>query len=98
MGDQLVALESGEAIRGDAGEALVGLRLIERRVRLVQIRLGLGEAGAGLRQARARLGQRGARLAQLLIQLGRVDLGQGLPRRDAVADVDVALTDVAAGA
>ena len=98
MGDQPVVLEPGEALGGDAGEVFVRLRLIEARAGLVQSRLRLDEARPSLRQARARLGERRAGLAELLVQLGRVNLGQDLARRHAIADVDVALADVAAGA
>ena len=40
----------------------------------------------------------GLGLLDLLVQLGSFDLGQHLPFLDAVADIDVALADVAAGA
>ena len=98
MGDQLVALQLAEAVGGDLGEALVRLRLLEASARLVQVRLRLREARARLRETRARLRQRRASLAELLIELGRVDLGQRLAGRDAIADVGVAFADVAVGA
>ena len=41
--------------------------------------------------------QVGAGLPQLLVQLGRLDLGEELPLLDARADVDVQLLEVAAG-
>src|SRR5436309_607092 len=92
------ALELAEAVGGAPGEALVRLRLLEPGARLVQVRLRLREARAGLRETRARLGEGGACLAQLLVELRRVDLGEHLAGRDAVADVDDALADVAVGA
>src|SRR6266850_570980 len=72
--------------------------VIEAGVRLAEVGLRLGVAGASLRERRAGLGQRGARLAELLVELGRVDLGQHLAGRDGSADIDVALADVAVGA
>ena len=41
--------------------------------------------------------QRGLRLRDLVIELWRGDLGQKLPCLDAIADIDIALVDIAAG-
>ena len=41
--------------------------------------------------------ERGLGLRDLMIELGRRDLGQKLACLDAVADIDIALVDIAAG-
>ena len=55
-------------------------------------------AAFGLLQRRSTAPMRRLRLLDLLIQFRRFDLGEHLIRRDAVADIGVALSHVAGGA
>ena len=84
----------GGLLVGEVGGALVDVLLRDD---------GRTQQGAAARQRDLRqfgaglgAGQIGARLQQLLVEVGRVDVGQRLPGLDLVADVDLPVFHVAA--
>ena len=74
----------GVALRVDLGEVGVGLPLFQRGFGLLHVAVGLVDGGSGL--------------LDLLLEFGGLDLGQHLAGVHAVADIHIALADVAAGA
>ena len=71
-------------VPGDARQILLGHGVFQRGACLIELLFGLRHHGAGLQD--------------LGIQIRRFDIGQQLPRVDAIADIHIAFADIAGGA